>query len=91
MTNGRIGRDLRELTNRVIGLEGARNGSAFTDKQTGQINEIAKEHAGAAQEHSKTLVDQMFHRLIIWCVLAAFAGGASVVGSVVFAYLKLRG
>jgi hypothetical protein len=80
MTSGGINRRLLELTGRVTRIEGAKNGSAFTDKQTEQINEISASQA-------KTYADRAFNHLIFWCALAAFSGGASVV----FAYLKIGG
>ena len=80
MTIGGVHRQIEGLKLSIQRLEAAKNGSAFTDKQTDQINIIAGEHA-------KTYADQVFNRLIIWAALSACVGG----GGVVLAYLKLRG
>ena len=84
MTIGGVHRQIDALKLSIQKLEAAKNGSAFTDKQTEQINEISEGHAKA---HSKAEADRAFNRLILWAALSAFAGGAAVVG----AYLKLHG
>ena len=80
MTIGGVHRQIDALKLSIQRLEAARNGSAFTDKQTDQINAIADTSA-------KTYSDRVFNRLIIWCAITAFLGGAGVVA----AYLKIRG
>ena len=80
MTLGYVQREMQALKKSVDLLLAARNGSAFTDKQTEQINAIADTSA-------KTYSDRVFNRLIIWCAITAFLGGAGVVA----AYLKIRG
>lgn len=83
MTVGKIGRDLRNLEDRVTGLETEkewkgderRNDDAvFSDKQTDKIKELIEERAA-------------FFRLILWS-LGAFA---SLAATILFTYLKLKG
>ena len=88
MTIGGVHRQIDALKKSVDLLLAARNGSAFTDKQTEQINEISEGHA---KTHSKAEADRTFNRLILWAAGTAFVGGGAVVAAVLFSYLKLKG
>lgn len=87
MTLGYMGKELRDLKVRVDNLETGRTWKGderrendFSDKQTEKLKSIFDERA-------ERFSDRAFNRLIFWAALSAFTGG----GSVVLAYLKIKG
>lgn len=82
MTLGKVGRDMRDLEDRVTVLETngpwqgdeRRSDAVFSDKQTEKIKELIEERAE-------------FFRLILWSLGAI----SSLAVTLIFAWLKLKG